>query len=185
MNKKYYLRTALSLLLAFAMTFAPVMSSYAVMVSAITGEQTAVAEDNTGAPESDSDESADQSGAVAPDSNAGATEDTGADPDSEAAEAAKEDTSDAKPEETENRSDAETPAEKSATVSDEQKETEAATEKAEDAEEAKGTKDTKDTYVFEDSKVKVTAVLKDPSAVPDDAELVVVPVDKDSKEYRH
>ena len=43
-NTNRFIKTALSLVLAFAMTFAPIMSSYAVMVTAFTGEPEAVAE---------------------------------------------------------------------------------------------------------------------------------------------
>ncbi len=41
------------------------------------------------------------------------------------------------------------------------------------------------TYSYEDSKVKVTAVLTDPAAVPDSAELVVTPVTKDTEGYNY
>ena len=40
-------------------------------------------------------------------------------------------------------------------------------------------------YQYEDSNIKVTAVLTDVAAIPDDAELVVTPVTKDSKDYNY
>ena len=58
---------------------------------------------------------------------------------------------------------------------------------AEAAEEEKdaGPADKKTEYVYSDKQIKVTATLSDPSAVPDEAELVVTPVTKDTDGYNY
>ena len=52
-------------------------------------------------------------------------------------------------------------------------------------EEASAEMPKKDKYTYEDSRIRVTAVLDDASAIPDDAELVVTPVTKDSDGYNY
>ena len=52
-------------------------------------------------------------------------------------------------------------------------------------EEAPAERPEKDKYTYEDGRIKVTAVLDDASAIPDDAKLVVTPVTKDSDGYNY
>ncbi|MBR4090613.1 MAG: hypothetical protein IKK28_07065 [Mogibacterium sp.] len=61
----------------------------------------------------------------------------------------------------------------------------AAVQEDSEEESADTDKPVKDKYTYEDSRVKVTASLEDASAVPDDADLVVTPVTKDSKNYNY
>ena len=69
----------------------------------------------------------------------------------------------------------------------ENSETAEAKTEAEAAEEEKdaGPADKKTEYVYSDKQIKVTATLSDPSAVPDEAELVVTPVTKDTDGYNY
>jgi pilin isopeptide linkage protein len=67
-------------------------------------------------------------------------------------------------------------------ASDQESSDEAAGEEADKEEEEK---DTKDTYTYSDEHLRVTAVLSDASAVPDDAELRVTKIDSDTEGYNY
>ena len=180
MKNYKFLKTVLSLVLAFAMTFAPIMSSYAVTVSAFTGEPEAAAEDNTGA---DTDISVDGEDQPYVDPAGGDMDDA------EEAEAAKdvpaEDEEEAPADESAEDIDADEDSEPAAEeAAPETPEEAAPAEEAEQEEEA-APEDTQDTYVYEDKKVRVTAVLEDPTAIPDDAKLVATPINKDSSDYNY
>ena len=80
-------------------------------------------------------------------------------------------------------------AEPSAEKKDAPKETaspaKSADQKAAEKEEEPTPADTKTTYEWKDDQVKVTAVLSDAAAIPDDAKLVVTGIDKNSQHYNY
>lgn len=160
MNNKRTINTILSLVLAFAMTFAPIFCSYTAVAAAIVndeGQVTATQE------EASNDEAATEDSAAAEEESAEATvvpednaeSDASAPADAEVQESQEEDTQPVDP--------------------TEEQETDAIEEEAPSRTE----------YVWKDSKVKVTAKLTDPEAVPDDAELVVTAIDSSSDGYNY
>lgn len=160
MEKNRLIKTALCLVLAFAMTFAPVFSSYAVIATALAGEVQATESEEPAAGDkaAPSDE-----GTVAEDPQPGGENETAA-PSEEAA--------------------TEKPSAEEGTVT---APSEGPKEEADSAEEeaAEEVKATKTNYVWKDDKVIVTAVLSDAEAIPDDAELIATAIDKDSEDYNY
>ncbi len=179
MEKNRFIKTALSLVLAFVMTFAPIFSSYAMIASAFTGEGQATEEQEQAVTEEAATAEAPVPAEAAP------TEET------VPAEGTAEQTQPA-----ENAAPAETSEEAAATEAPAQAEPEAVTqtpaeeaapaeEEATPEEEAAEEESTKDVYTWKDGKVKVTAKLSDPSIIPDDAELVVKAISKDTDDYNY
>ena len=157
MEKKRLIKTALCLVLAFTMTFAPIFSSYAVIATALAGE-TQVTESQE--PAATDEAAPSEEGTTAEDPQPGAgdaaapTEEVQAQPSKEPASGTVED-QDVQPEEE-------------------------AVETEEEEEKAVWTE-----YVWKDEKVKVTAKLSDASIIPDDAEFVVTPVNNESEGYNY
>ena len=153
-NKDRFIKTALCLVLAFAMTFAPIVSSYAVMVTAFTGQATAEAEDETGDMVDNDIDSDDQP--YLDQSEVGNSNDQTITEEELTAEETNSD---------EEQSDQVDDADESSAADESAAEAAAEEEKNEESEAAEKTE-----YVWEDGKVRVTAKLEDPDAVPDDAE---------------
>ena len=158
MEKRRLIKTVLCLVLAFAMTFAPIFSSYAVIASA-AGEaevQTTETDGTTAADEAVPSDDA------APADPQPAAEDA-ADP--------------AEPEEGVQP--------ESQPAADEVTDQQMQEEETAEPEEQEEVKAEKTEYVWKDSKVRVTARLSDPEAIPDDAKLVATAIDKDSEGYNY
>lgn len=162
MEKNRFIKTALCLVLAFAMTFVPIFSSYAMIATALVVNEGEVTEE--AAPADNVDEAGGDE--AEPEEDSAPAEETAEDTSSDAAQA---------------ETEAETPEQPSADNGDVTvQEPESKQVEAEDAEEA-----TKTVYEWKDTKVKVTAKLSDASIIPDDAELVVKPINKDSEDYNY
>ena len=160
MEKNRFIKTALCLVLAFAMTFAPIFSSYAMIATAFTGEVQAAEAQEPASDEdaASSDEETADTGQPAAGENAATSEET-----SETKPSAKTDTDVIK--------------EQNQTV--EEKTAEAAEPVEEEV------KATRTEYVWKDDAVIVTASLSDPEAIPDDAEFVATPINKESTGYNY
>lgn len=177
--KNHLIKTALGLVLAIAMTFVPIMSSYAVIVTAFTGDAAAESIENTEA-DTDISEDNEEQPYVDPDSTDSSVSDeqeteeevvadepVEADSEADSDIEAETDTSDETAESTEEASEEEVPAETEEQQQEEEAEPEA----------------TRTEYVYQGNGVKVTAVLDDPEAVPDDAELIARQIKKGSGQY--
>ena len=161
-----------SLVLVFALTFAPIISSYAVIVAAFDGDPTAVNEENTVADIDTSIDGEDQPCDDPSDSDIATSEEQ--DPDEKTV--------------TEDSADpdayqkAEDPIE---SVSEKDTEEKNVDELDEDPLQVEETEPeaTKTEYVYKGNGVRVTAVLDDPDAIPDDAKLIAKPIRKGTGEY--
>ena len=173
MEKNRLIKTALCMVLAFAMTFAPIFSSYAMIVNAAgtTGEQQ-VTETQEPAAAEEAAPSDEGTQAEKPQPAADSTENK------EAAEAPSVTTEKAAPEQAAEKAEA-------APEQAEAPKTDAEPEKAEAEPAKEEEKATKTEYVWKDDKVKVTAKLSDASAIPDDAKLVATAIGKDSAAYNY
>ncbi len=162
MNKNRFIKTALCMVLAFAMTFAPVMSSCAMIATALTGEP--ATEDNSADMMDTNIDSTDQP-YLDQSEEGNSNDETITEEELAAQEAATGDAQEDASEESSVEEENAQPAE------DTEAETEAEADKTE--------------YVWKDSKVRVTAVLDDPAAVPDDAELTATAISKGSEDYNY
>ena len=173
MNKNNrIIRCVLCLVLALAMVFAPVLSSYAVMITVSNGDPVTAAEDETSDVTDISDDSGDLKEAEQADTAADSLDEQ-----ISGEEVSDIDSSD---------SDSEQNAEESSDAA-EQKDDQIAEElrKNETADEDPEPEAVKTEYVYQGNGVKVTAVLDDPAAIPDDATLVATPITKDSGAYNY
>ena len=151
MTKNRLVKTALCMVLAFAMTFAPIFSSYAMIANAMGENDTQTIESQ----EPSADESAQPADTASDEGTEGVTSEdapTDADISEDQEEQAAGETEEALPVE------------------------EAATEEA---------TATKTEYVWEDSELRVKAVLSDASAIPDDAKLIATPLTSESDDYNY
>ena len=170
MNKNNrIIRCVLCLVLALAMVFAPVLSSYAVMITVSNGDPVTVVEDETSDVTDISDDSGDLKEAEQADTAADSLDEQ-----ISGEEVSDIDSSD---------SDSEQNAEESSDAA-EQKDDQIAEElrKNETADEDPEPEAVKTEYVYQGNGVKVTAVLDDPEAVPAQALSVGIGTVTDAKE---
>lgn len=169
MGNKRLLKTALGLLLAFAMTVAPVFSAYAVFAAGpeSTEPEMAVTQEDTVAEEiSETDAASDVSAGDIVETSDASSDDAVEDADASDVQPPEESSDQAIPE--------------AVTVPEET----AQPEEPEEIEEPEDA-DSRTEYVWKDKTVKVTATLSDAGAVPDDAELAVTLIDKTSDDYNY
>lgn len=190
MDHRHLRRTILCMVLAFAMTFAPIFSSYSFISTALGNEETKAAEEQAAATEEGQPAAEGQQEESAKvtdeaDVNAEAGETAG----SETAETADQDAGKTTEPETAGNEQAAgdtsgVPADDAAKPKTEDPaESEAAAVPEET--EAEEPANVRTTYTWENTRMKVTAVLADANAVPDDAELVVTMLDSETDGYNY
>ncbi len=190
MDHRHLRRTILCMVLAFAMTFAPIFSSYSFISIALGSEETKAAEEQAaaneeGQPAAEGQQEESAKGTDEADDNAEAGETAG----SETAETADQDAG--KTTEPESAGNEQAAGDTSGLPADDaakpkteepaEPETAAVPEETEAEEPA----NVRTTYTWENTKMKVTAVLADANAVPDDAELVVTMLDSETDGYNY
>ena len=175
MERNRLLKTALGLLLAFAMTITPIFSSYAVIAAALDSDSTQASEIEEAVTNEEESSPPDVAETEGQDNTADKSEQNDQSVDEPVASDDQDTASD----------DSEQESEVVVVPDSEQQKEDAVEETEEETEEDEEEQQIKTKYVWKDSKVKVTAVLSDAEAIPDDAELVARPVVKESRDYNY